>query len=254
MAFDAFDAKAEALALARGGGRAGRQPAGFSRCRPDLAPGPVGALGLGPKTIVARFGELHPGLVKSLGAPPGAVAAEIYLDAIPAPRRAAARAPPSRRRRCSRSRAISPSSSPPIFPPTLCSAPSAAADKAAIADARLFDRFETADGLSLAVEVTLQPGDKSFTDEQIGEISRRIVAAAEKLGARLRSLIERVDRGVDARLDLVAWRPGRNCLADLERDRPARWMRPAAPQPPAVDRDRHHRQAKRAVEPGKTRT
>ena len=48
-------------------------------------------------------------------------------------------------------------------------------------------RFEGPDGLSLAVEVTLQPTDKSFTDEQISEISKRIVAAAEKLGARLRS-------------------------------------------------------------------
>ena len=36
-------------------------------------------------------------------------------------------------------------------------------------------------------EVTLQPAEKSFTDEQIGEISKGIVAAAEKSGARLRS-------------------------------------------------------------------
>jgi phenylalanyl-tRNA synthetase beta chain len=61
------------------------------------------------------------------------------------------------------------------------------ADKAAIAAARLFDRFESPDGLSLAFEVTLQPVEKSFTDEQIGEISKRVLAAAEKLGARLRS-------------------------------------------------------------------
>jgi phenylalanyl-tRNA synthetase beta chain len=61
------------------------------------------------------------------------------------------------------------------------------ADKAAIINVRLFDRFESSEGLSLAFEVTLQPSEKSFTDEQIGEISRRIVAAAEKLGARLRS-------------------------------------------------------------------
>jgi phenylalanyl-tRNA synthetase beta chain len=60
-------------------------------------------------------------------------------------------------------------------------------DKAAIAAVRLFDRFEGPDGLSLAFEVTLQPTDKSFTDEQIAEISKRIVAAAGKLGARLRS-------------------------------------------------------------------
>jgi phenylalanyl-tRNA synthetase beta chain len=61
------------------------------------------------------------------------------------------------------------------------------ADKAVITAVRLFDRFESTDGLSLAFEVTLQPRDKSFTDEQIGEISQRIVTAAEKLGARLRS-------------------------------------------------------------------
>jgi len=39
----------------------------------------------------------------------------------------------------------------------------------------------------LAAEVTLQPVEKSFTDADIGEISRRIVDAAGKLGARLRS-------------------------------------------------------------------
>jgi len=39
----------------------------------------------------------------------------------------------------------------------------------------------------LAVEVTLQPLEKSFTEDQIGEISGRIVSAAEKLGAKLRS-------------------------------------------------------------------
>ena len=60
-------------------------------------------------------------------------------------------------------------------------------DKEAIAGVRLFDWFESADGLSLAFEVTLQPGEKSFTDEQIGQISGRITAAAEKLGALLRS-------------------------------------------------------------------
>ena len=60
------------------------------------------------------------------------------------------------------------------------------ADKALISDARLFDRYESEQGLSLAVEVTLQPGEKSFTDSEIAEVSRKIVVAAEKLGAQLR--------------------------------------------------------------------
>ena len=100
------------------------------------------------------------------------------------------------------------------------------ADKAAIAGARLFDRFEAPEGLSLAFEVTLQPAEKSFTDEQIAEISKRIVAAAEKLGARLRSYLERVDRGVHARLDLLARQPGRDRVADLDVTVPLRWTNP----------------------------
>jgi phenylalanyl-tRNA synthetase beta chain len=39
---------------------------------------------------------------------------------------------------------------------------------------------------SLAVEVVLQPGDKSYTDQDLKGISDRIVAAAAKLGAELR--------------------------------------------------------------------
>ena len=64
------------------------------------------------------------------------------------------------------------------------------ADKAAIVDARLFDVF-TGAGVpegekSLAIEVVLQPGDKSFTEADLTAIAGRIVAAAAKLGARLR--------------------------------------------------------------------
>jgi phenylalanyl-tRNA synthetase beta chain len=39
---------------------------------------------------------------------------------------------------------------------------------------------------SIAIEVTLQPGDRSYTDEDLKAISDRIVAAAAKLGADLR--------------------------------------------------------------------
>ena len=62
------------------------------------------------------------------------------------------------------------------------------ADKQLISAVRIFDRYHPEGGeLSLAIEVTLQPTDKSFTDEEIGAVSKRIVEAAEKLGARLRS-------------------------------------------------------------------
>jgi phenylalanyl-tRNA synthetase beta chain len=64
------------------------------------------------------------------------------------------------------------------------------ADKAAITDARLFDLF-TGAGVeaghkSLAIEVTLQPGDKSFTDADLKALADKVVAAAAKQGASLR--------------------------------------------------------------------
>ncbi|MEY4889758.1 MAG: hypothetical protein RIQ75_888, partial [Pseudomonadota bacterium] len=63
-------------------------------------------------------------------------------------------------------------------------------DKANIVAARLFDRFSgtgVPEGqVSLAVEVTLQPDEKSYTDEELKAISDRVVAAAGKLGATLR--------------------------------------------------------------------
>ena len=187
QAFDPFDAKAEVLALLD----AAVTPVANLQVIPDAGPtwhpGRSAKLGLGTKTIVAAFGELHPSLSKSLDAPAGFIAAELYLDAIPAPR--------------STGRAR-PQYAPPVLQPVTrdfafivpaeITADTIArairgADKTAITEVRLFDRFEATDGLSLAFEATLQPTDKSFTDEQIAEISARVVAAAEKLGARLRS-------------------------------------------------------------------
>ena len=187
QAFDAFDANAEVLALLE----AADAPVSSLQVIPDAGPtwhpGRSAKLGLGPKTIVAAFGELHPSLTKSLDAPVGAVAAEIYLDAIPVPRTCgharSAYTPPALQAVTRDFAFIVPAELPAG---TLLRA-IRGADKAAITGVRLFDRFESADGLSLAFEVTLQPVEKSFTDEQIGEISQRIVAAAEKLSARLRS-------------------------------------------------------------------
>jgi phenylalanyl-tRNA synthetase beta chain len=67
----------------------------------------------------------------------------------------------------------------------------ASADKALIAEARVFDRYEgpgVPEGkVSLAVEVTLQPREKTLTDAEIEAVAAKVVQAAEKLGARLRS-------------------------------------------------------------------
>ena len=185
--FDAFDAKAEAIALLEAAGA----PVANLQLFPDAGstwhPGRSATLRLGPKTIVAAFGELHPRLAKAIDAPERAVAAEIYLDAIPAPRSSgharSAYTPPALQSVLRDFAFIIPTDVPAD---NLIRA-IRGADKQAIVAARLFDRFETSDGLSLAVEVTLQPSEKSFTDAELADISRRIVSAAEKLGARLRT-------------------------------------------------------------------
>jgi phenylalanyl-tRNA synthetase beta chain len=185
--FDVFDAKSEVSALLEAAGTPVANLQVYPDAGPTWHPGRSAKLGLGPKTIVASFGELHPRLQKQLDAPAGAVAAEIYLDAIPAPRSSgrarSAYSPPALQAITRDFAFIVPADTPAE---NLARA-IRSADKTAITGVRLFDRFEASDGLSLAFEVTLQPTEKSFTDEQISEISKRIVAAAEKLGARLRS-------------------------------------------------------------------
>ena len=186
-AFDAFDAKAEALAILEAAGAPVGNLQLFMDAGATWHPGRSAKLGLGPKMILAAFGELHPRIAKALDLPAGTVAAELHLDAIPAPRSAerarAAYTPP----------ALMPLTRDFAFiVPAELSADALVravkgADKALIADARIFDRYEGEAGLSLAVEVTLQPTEKTLTDAEIGEVSAKIVAAAEKLGATLRS-------------------------------------------------------------------
>lgn len=183
--FDAFDAKAEVLALLEAAGAPIASLQLAMGAGETWHPGRSATLGLG-KNILAAFGELHPRVAKELELPPGAVTAEIYLDAIPAPRTSerarSAYTPPALQPVTRDFAFVVPAD---LAADTLVRAVRGA-DRAVIAEARIFDRYEGEHGLSLAIEVTLQPGEKSFTDAEIAEVSRKIVAAAEKLGAQLR--------------------------------------------------------------------
>ena len=140
--------------------------------------------------MLAEFGALHPRLLKAFDLDGPVAAAEIYLDSIPRKRSAG-----------SMRGAFSP---PPLqavkrdfafLVPQELAADSLlravrGADKGVIASVALFDVF-TGQGVpegekSLAIEVALQPVEKSFTEAELKAISDRIVAAAAKLGARLR--------------------------------------------------------------------
>jgi phenylalanyl-tRNA synthetase beta chain len=152
---------------------------------PTWHPGRSAKLALGPKNVLAVFGELHPSIARGL---PTTVAAELYLDAIPEARSSgharAAYTPPALQS-VTRDFAF-------LVPDGLAADALVrairGADKTIITAVRVFDRYHPAGGqISLAIEVVLQPGEQSFTEAEIAEISKRIVAAAEKLGATLRS-------------------------------------------------------------------
>ncbi|MEZ5656462.1 MAG: phenylalanine--tRNA ligase subunit beta [Sphingobium sp.] len=188
--FDAFDAKAEALALLEAAGAPVANLQMMGEAGDAYHPGQSGTLRLGPKNILAEYGVLHPSLVKAFDLSGTVVAAQLFLNAIPAKRKTGfMRAPyaPPALQAVTRDFAF-------IVPEDL-EADSLVrtvkgADKKNIVDARLFDVF-TGAGVepgtkSLAVEVTLQPGDKSYTEDELFAISAAVVKAAEKLGGTLR--------------------------------------------------------------------
>jgi phenylalanyl-tRNA synthetase beta chain len=155
-------------------------------------PGRGGRVALGPKVTLGWFGELHPALAAELDIEGPVAAFEIDLDALPEPRKKATRTKP----------ALELSPFQPVsrdFAFVMDRGVSAAsilkaargADKVLIKDVGIFDVFEGAhvgEGKkSVAIEVTLQPKDKTLTDEEIDKVSAAVVAAVTKTtGGELR--------------------------------------------------------------------
>ncbi|MFL5157062.1 MAG: phenylalanine--tRNA ligase subunit beta [Microvirga sp.] len=189
---DAFDAKADVLALlaALGIPSGGLQmvaggPAWFH-------PGRSGTLQFGPKNVVGAFGEVHPKVLKALDLKGPLVAFELNLDALPPPK-----AKPTK---------MKPKLNLPDFQPLtrdfafVVGRDVAAGDivKAAqgaerqlIVGVDVFDIYEGT-GIdphkkSVAIAVTLQPTEKTLTDVEIEAVSAKIVGeVSKKTGAVLR--------------------------------------------------------------------
>jgi phenylalanyl-tRNA synthetase beta chain len=187
--FDAMDAKADALAVLAALGvpldAVTTNPGGAS----FYHPGQSGTLRQGPKTVLAAFGTLHPELCRKLDLPLGSVAFEIFLDAIAEPKRRRKAAPvlpafqPLRR-----DFAFLLPADMPVE--TLLRA-AKGAERNIITNVALFDRYQgkgVPEGqVSLAIAVTLQPTEKSFSEAELEGISAKIVAeVAKKTGGVLR--------------------------------------------------------------------
>jgi len=188
--FDAYDAKGEALALLAAAGAPVDNLMVFGEAGPQFHPGQSGTLRLGPKNVLARFGMLHPRTIESFDVDAPVAAVEIYLDALPKGRKSdfarPAYAPPALQA-VTRDFAFLFDAEKPAS--DLLRAVRGA-DKTHIVDARIFDDFRGSgvpEGKrSLAIEVTLQPGEKSFTEQELKAISDAITAAASKQGGELR--------------------------------------------------------------------
>lgn len=188
--FDAYDAKAEVIALLAAAGVATDGLMVLGDAGDHYHPGQSATLRMGPKNILAAFGTLHPATAKAFDLDGTVIAAEIFLDAIPAKKGAGFMRPaftPPALQAVTRDFAF-------LVPEELPAGDLVRAikgcDKDNIVAVRLFDRFAgqgVPEGrLSLAIEVTLQPGEISYGDEELKTISERVVAAAAKLGATLR--------------------------------------------------------------------
>jgi phenylalanyl-tRNA synthetase beta chain len=155
-------------------------------------PGRSARLQLGPKAVMAEFGEIHPAVLKALDVAGPVYGFEITLEAIPEPKKKAIKSRP----------AFSPSALMPLTrdfaflvekakPAGDLVKAAVGADKALITAARVFDVYEgpgMPDGFkSVAIEVVVQPREATLTDAEIAALSAKVVAAAEKAGGKLRS-------------------------------------------------------------------
>ena len=189
-AVDAYDIKGDALSLLETLGA----PAGNLQVSTDAPawfhPGRSGSLRLGA-SVLAQFGEIHPAILDALGIKGPVVAAEIWIERIPAPKRKGPAKPMlvlSQLQKVTRDFAFMVGRDVPAD--KLIKAVRAA-DKALITDAAVFDLYQgpnlPAGQQSVAISVTLTPAEKTLTEAEIEAVAKKIVdGVAAATGAVLR--------------------------------------------------------------------
>ncbi|MGV7218299.1 phenylalanine--tRNA ligase subunit beta [Bradyrhizobium sp. UFLA05-112] len=191
-AADALDAKADALAVLAAAG-APMQALQIVAGGPKwLHPGRSGTIQIGPQNVLGYFGEMHPRALEALGADGPVMAFEVILDRIPEAKKKPTRAKP----------VIELSAFQPVsrdFAFIVDRSVKAAdivrtaqgVDKKLITAVNVFDVYEGKgidDGKkSIAIAVTIQPREKTLTDQEIEAVAAKIVAeVTKKTGGTLR--------------------------------------------------------------------
>ena len=183
-AYDVFDAKADALAAIA----AANGPFENAQITLDAPayyhPGRSGTLRLG-KNVLAYFGELHPSVLKAFDIKGRAMAFEVYLDNIPLPRGGAGKS--KKKLELSPFQSVDKDLAFVVsknVPAASLIAAAKNADKEHITDVRVFDVYEGANlpegKKSIALGLTFQPKEKTFTDEEIDALMKKVITEVGK--------------------------------------------------------------------------
>ncbi|MCK0150624.1 phenylalanine--tRNA ligase subunit beta [Marivita sp. S6314] len=180
---DVFDAKADAEAVLAAMGAPAKSQIRRG-AREWWHPGRHGMICLGPKKVLGIFGELHPKVLKAMDIKGPAVAFTLWPEEIPMPRKSGATRPAlvlNDLQAVERDFAFVVNSD--VAALDLVNA-AAGADKALIADVRVFDEFiggSLGEGKkSLAITVRLQPTTSTLKEADIEAVGQKIVEKVEK--------------------------------------------------------------------------
>ncbi|CBI75774.1 phenylalanyl-tRNA synthetase beta chain [Bartonella clarridgeiae 73] len=191
-AVDVFDAKADALAVLEACGMDSSKVQ-IEVGAPDwYHPGCSGVIKLGSKVILGFFGIFHPSTLEKLDVSGPICGFEIFLNQIPGPKKKVTKIRP-------------PLSLSPFqmvrrdfafvvdkeIASSLIVRAASGADKKLIHSVQVFDLFEDPsfgrDRKSVAVEVTIQPIERTLTDKDLEKLSLKIIENVTKItGAYLR--------------------------------------------------------------------
>jgi phenylalanyl-tRNA synthetase beta chain len=182
---DVYDAKADALAVIEACGL----PMGNVQVEQGgpawYHPGRSGTIKMGPKVVLGHFGEFHPNTLSALDVSGALCGFEVYLDAMPEPKKKATRTKPALElspfQMVKRDFAFVVDRT--VDAGALIKA-ATTADRKLVSGVSVFDVFEGPslgeNKKSIAIEVLIQPVDKTLTDEDFDALTKKIVANVEK--------------------------------------------------------------------------
>ncbi|MCO6187386.1 phenylalanine--tRNA ligase subunit beta [Rhizobium sp. L1K21] len=180
-----YDAKADALAVLEACGMP-MANVQIENGGPEwFHPGRSGTIKMGPKIVLGYFGEFHPKVLDALDVSGALCGFEVFIDAMPEPKKKATRTKPvlalSQFQAVKRDYAF-------VVDKTVEAGAvlraASSADRKLITNVNVFDIFEGAslgeNKKSVAIEVMIQPMEKTLTDDDFEALTGRIVANVEK--------------------------------------------------------------------------